>query len=594
MGGDTGHGGACEGAACARECPSGFLDCDGETENGCEAVDLGEPQAARPLRPMLGHYTGALAGAEVTGALRPRFTWRSVKPGDCEVRAQIQIDDSCSIESFKACKFASAEVDELVTENEFTPSEDLPVSNNVPVGSRYYWRIRACDAVERCSDWSEVRYLEVGRDRQDVTGDGYPDVVLVDLVTNKHSIFPGGADFGVDADGLTQAVTSSFSYDELASTSSHQEDNPPMVRFVGDVDGDGFNDFVGVGNNYVLQEPAAEGAPDVEVISSWKRYLYLGAAELDEIRSREFIVGNWAPGALEHGQAAWDFNADGYADILATQSLVFVPQSSPDSQFPEVVSRVNLFLGGAPLDTQSRPVGAVRPPLGDDGDYLGTTAESGDFNGDGLPDLVFSAPGESVVHVVMGGAKVDLGVDVSVPYGESNDTSPYPCRDVRISVGNINGDDFDDFVINCDEKNLLHAYLGASTLSTKMAWTYQFESSYYELIDTLLVDLNRDGYDELISGNNHVSSAGVLVFAGSEDGYGDEPTKLSVQDSNGYFGAGDHNGDGFNDLLMGAQVVAGWIPGNGTLDPAQDEAGAYRFVPLQVGAEDSPVETIGR
>ena len=199
----------------------------------------------------------------------------------------------------------------------------------------------------------------------------------------------------------------------------------------------------------------------------------------------------------------------------------------------------------------------------------------------------------------IGGTELDLGIDLSVPYGgEQDDPSLYPCRDVRISVGNINGDDFDDFAINCDEHNTLQVYLGASTLPTKMAWTYQLESTYYELIDTLLVDLNGDGYDELISGYiysyNDVSTAGVLVFAGSKDGYGTEPTTLSVEESNGYFGAGDHNGDGQNDLLIGARLVAGWIPGNGTLDPGVDDAEAYRLVPLRVEAADSWVTTIGR
>src|SRR5690606_17082720 len=150
------------------------------------------------------------------GALTPRFTWRTAPTGDCAVHTQLQIDDSCEIDSFKKCKFASPEVDELVDDEEFTPEDELPVSNVVPVGSRYYWRIRSCDSLERCSDWSDVRYLEVGRDRQDVTGDGYPDVVLVDVVSDKHSIFPGGPSFGIDDTGIAQPVDSAFSYEELS------------------------------------------------------------------------------------------------------------------------------------------------------------------------------------------------------------------------------------------------------------------------------------------------------------------------------------------------------------------------------------------
>ena len=162
-----------------------------------------------------------------------------------------------------------------------------------------------------------------------------------------------------------------------------------MVRFLGDVDGDGFNDFVGVGDGPSIRGPRATTLRKTRIFSSWERYLYLGAAEPEDITSQEFFVGVWAPGALEHGQAAGDFNGDGYADILATQSQQTYPKSSPDSQIPAVYSRVNLFLGGAPFNLESRPVGAIRAPLGDTGHYLGTTAESGDFNGDGLPESRF-------------------------------------------------------------------------------------------------------------------------------------------------------------------------------------------------------------
>jgi hypothetical protein len=115
-------------------------------------------------------------------------------------------------------------VDTSVSEAEFQPALDLPVSSEAPVGALYAWRVRTCDAAARCSAWSDVAYLHVGRTQQDVNGDGYADV-LAGLAVQD--IYFGGP--GFDA-GAEAQIT-------IGAPGSTQ------ARFIGDVNGDGFGDW---------------------------------------------------------------------------------------------------------------------------------------------------------------------------------------------------------------------------------------------------------------------------------------------------------------------------------------------------------------
>lgn len=106
--------------------------------------------------------------------LRPRFVWERT-PG--ARRFELQVDDSCDRQAFRECGFPSPEVDLTTVETSAQSEEPLPVSTEIPVGTRYYWRVRPCDE-ERCTGWSEVWYLDVGRPRDDYDGDGYSDLVV--------------------------------------------------------------------------------------------------------------------------------------------------------------------------------------------------------------------------------------------------------------------------------------------------------------------------------------------------------------------------------------------------------------------------------
>jgi hypothetical protein len=146
---------------------------DGGQDAGPSPCDAGLPAAPSLLRPMRGAYTGSLHAPAALATLRPSFTWMAVTPTCGAVSYQFQADDSCVPGALDGCTFPSPELDAAgIATTRHTPAADLKVNTTPPAGAFYAWRVRACDSSTRCGSWSEIRYLQVGRVREDINGDG--------------------------------------------------------------------------------------------------------------------------------------------------------------------------------------------------------------------------------------------------------------------------------------------------------------------------------------------------------------------------------------------------------------------------------------
>src|SRR5262249_27529401 len=152
---------------------------DGAANDVLSACDGASPPAAPRLkRPMRGAYTGSLHAPSALATLRPTFSWAAVEPTCGATTYEMQADDSCSPGALDTCAFPSPELAAKgISALTYAPPSDLKVATAPPVGAFYAWRVRACDAAARCGAWSEVRYLEVGRVREDINGDGYGDLL---------------------------------------------------------------------------------------------------------------------------------------------------------------------------------------------------------------------------------------------------------------------------------------------------------------------------------------------------------------------------------------------------------------------------------
>jgi len=174
---------------------------------------------------------------------------------------------------------------------------------------------------------------------------------------------------------------------------------------------------------------------------------------------------------------------------------------------------------------------------------IGTSVRSaGDFNGDGFDDVIIGAPGTTLgVYGSNAGASY-------IVFGSDQGFSP------SFDLATLDGSN--GFIVLGDHN---HNYLGEAVSSAG--------------------DLNDDGFDDIIIGAPGETNSGMIyVYYGSDEplepyfdpssldgsngftiigGYGDSGSSVSA--------AGDVNGDGINDILIGAEhlYVDGKFGGGG-------------------------------
>jgi hypothetical protein len=380
----------------------------------------------------------------------------------------------------------------------------------------------------------------------DVNGDGYADVVV-----GAPNDDPGVSDAGLaqlyqgSATGLITSTTWAITGVEAAARLG------AAVAGAGDVNGDGYGDVL-------------IGAPGADELG--RASLYLGSH--DGLASTPVWTAQGGISATQFGAAvagAGDVNGDGYADILV---------GAPD--YTDVYStqgRVWLYLGAAAgvvvtpaWQAQGNSVGAS---------FGAAVASAGDVNGDGYSDFVVGAPkagGGGQVRVYLGSS--------SGPTGTLTLTGDQPGAQFGASVagaGDVNGDGFADVLVGAPSygngqpgEGRLALFLGASTgVTSTAAWHYEpdLADAHLGTAAGTAGDVNGDGYADVIIGAPGAGS--VYAFYGSAAGLPTTPDWHSVSDQySSKYGtavgtAGDVNGDGFTDVIVGAPGVDHPLPDEG-------------------------------
>ena len=218
--------------------------------------------------------------------------------------------------------------------------------------------------------------------------------------------------------------------------------------------------------------------------------------------------------------------------------------------------------------------------VGTDTDFGWQVAPAGDVNGDGVTDLVVGDPSNSSVAQFAGRAYLFLG-----PLTENIDTSKAVASisaeafgdNLGFSVasaGEVNGDGIGDIIVgarsndtNGIQSGRVYLFYGpvSGSLSATSADAIIFGADFNEVGRAVAPagDLNGDGFGDIILGTDiaGIGSRGqVFIFNGPLSGQRSVTTAdatITGSFDNESFGAsvamaGDVNGDGINDVIVGA------------------------------------------
>ncbi|MEW5986174.1 MAG: FG-GAP-like repeat-containing protein [Chloroflexota bacterium] len=425
-------------------------------------------------------------------------------------------------------------------------------------------------------DWSAVSdqaTSEFGRSVSaagDVNGDGYSDVVVgAPLFDN------GQADEGQVFVYYGSATGPSATADWTEDSDQAGANYGYAVSAAGDVNGDGYDDLV-VGAYHYTNTQLNEG----------RVFVYHGAAGgLPASANRTWNGGQGGALLGISVASAGDVNGDGYADVI-------VGESGYDNQQDEE-GRARVYHGSA-IGLPANP-NRVLDPTDQQGAWFGyDVAAAGDVNGDGYDDVIIGAPNydgalsdAGQVYLYLGAAG---GLGNTPSWTTEGDQANLELGKAVGTAGDVDGDGYDDLIVGApgydngglDTGRASVYYGAASGPSATRVWaisSYQSGSQFAAAVGAA-GDVNGDGYDDILIGapqydNGQVDEGQAFVYYGSPLGLLDWTVDWTAGggQANAFFGsavaaAGDVNGDGYSDVIVGAYGYDG---------DQTDEGQAYLF-----------------
>ena len=409
--------------------------------------------------------------------------------------------------------------------------------------------------------------------------DGFPENINLSSLDGSNGFVLNGIDAG-DASGIS-------------------------VGAAGDVNGDGIDDII-VGANAPNTNNPGEAYVIFGSDSGFPASIELSS--LDGSNGFTILGSNSGDQAGIAVSSAGDINGDGIDDVIIGASTAD-PNGDKSGKSYVIFGRADGFDASIELSSLDGSNGFALSGVSE-GDYSGgSVSAAGDINGDGFDDIIigarFANPGPGGEYggpSYLGEAYVVFGSDSSFPaqinLADLNGSDgfvimhPTAYDGLGSSVsgaGDINGDGFDDIIIGAagiatskygpltsatyvvfGSAEGFSASLDLTSLDGSNGFVVPSSSDAFGSSVSAAGDVNGDGLDDIIigaSGSRFVNTETSYVIFGSTDGFPSSITLYTLDPADGFVidglrsadyagssvsAAGDVNGDGFDDLIIGA------------------------------------------
>jgi len=434
----------------------------------------------------------------------------------------------------------------------------------------------------------------------DINGDGIDDLIVgAPDIDSAFVLFGSAAGFNAAISTSSLNGANGFRLNDGGGATGRS------VSDAGDINGDGIDDLI-VGAYYAAHGGSYSGSSYVLFGSTSTFSATLGLSTLNGTNGFRLDGVGERDYSGKSVSGAGDINGDGIDDII-----IGAPEADPNGIATSGSSYVLFgstagFASAFSLSTLDGTNG-FRIDGSSVNDFSGrSVSDAGDINGDGIDDLIIGGYGANSFtgagYVLFGSAS---GFAATLALSSLNGANGFRLDGITeydstgqsvSSAGDINGDGINDLVIGAPKSDTtstgyaynagvsyvvfgstagFNATLSLSALNGTNGFALEGEQQDWAGSSVSGIgDINDDGVDDLLIGAEG-GNAGYVVF-GSTAGFNATQKLSSLNGNNGFridtsegdqglgssvSSAGDINGDGFNDLIIGNRQYGSFSEG---------------------------------